>query len=194
MGTNNSNEQGGKESVNWHAVSLGVLTPFAGHLLKGLVWKLGLGLSVLAMLVACGTASDQASFVGLLRDRGVTVDSLGDVVFPPGRAVSPRSSTGQALLARPTLQGTRLSVSGGNISQPAEVELYEDNGERVKLGADGKTLVVQGPTGEQSIDLGDRTTPIHVFRKGSRLVVYFGNDQSVLELLTDMLGPQLAGH
>ena len=61
------------------------------------------------------------------------------------------------------------------------------------LGADGKTLVVQGPTGEQSIDLGDRTTPIHVFRKGSRLVVYFGNDQSVLELLTDMLGPQLAG-
>lgn len=179
--------------MNWHVVSLRVLTPFEGHLLKGLVWKLGLSLSVLAMLVACGTASDKVSFVDQLSNRGLTVDSLGDVVFPPGRAVSPRSSTGQALPARPTLQGTRLSVSGGNISQPAEVELYEDNAERVKLGTDGKTLVVQGPNGEQSIDLGDRTIPIHVFRKGSRLVVYFGNDQSVFELLTDILGPQLAG-
>jgi hypothetical protein len=145
------------------------------------------------MLAACETTNDKISFVDQLRNRGVAVDSLGDVVFPPGRAVSPRSSTGQALPARPVLQGTRLSIRGSTISQPAEIELYEDNAELVKRGADGKTLVVQSANGEQSIDLDDPSIPLHVFRQRSRLVVYFGDDQSVLDLLTDMLGPQIAG-
>ena len=179
--------------MNWGAISLRISSSFDGHWLIGLVWKLGLGLSILALLVGCEPASDKVSFVDQLRNRRVTVDSLGDVVFPSGRAVSPRSTTGQALPARPTLQGKRLSLSGGNISQPAEVELYEDNAERVKVSADGKTLVVQGSSGVQSIDLGDPTIPMHVFRKGSRLVIYFGTDRSVLQLLTNMLGPQIAG-
>ncbi len=177
----------------WNAISLRVSPTVDGPRLQSLVWKLGLGLSVLAMLAGCGTSSDKISFVDQLRNRGVTVDSLGDVVFPPGRALSPRSSTGQALPARPVFQGKRLSVSGGTISQPAEIELYEDTAERVKRGADGKTLVVQSANGEQSINLDDSSIPLHVFRQGSRLVVYFGNNQSVLDLLIDMLGPSIAG-
>jgi hypothetical protein len=179
--------------VNWNEISLRTSPSLDGHRLQRLVWKLGLGLGVLTILAACGTANDKVSFVDQLRSHGVTVDSLGDVVFPPGRILTPRSSAGQSLPARPIWQGKRLSISGGNITQPAEIELYEDNDARVELGAGGKTLVVQSSNGEQSIDLGDPPIPMHVFRKGQRLVVYFGTDQSVLRLLTDMFGPQIVG-
>jgi hypothetical protein len=148
---------------------------------------LTLSLLVVAVTSACreipqshgGPVRDHVSFVDSLRAKGYGVDPVADVQRP---------------FLRP--RGTVLRISGAGLGAPVELESY--NYDDRDLGMDGRAAAGQdaagvGPDGQP------RSGPVawpaspHFFRKERVLVLYPGNDPSVVAVLTDLLGPQFAG-
>ncbi len=126
-----------------------------------------------------GPLRDHVSFVDHLRGKGYQVEPVADVRQPFLSAV-----------------GTVLRVSGGELQRPIELQSY--NYDDTELGEDGLKAAEEdaskiGPDGQP------RTTSVlwkgepHFFRKERVLVLYLGEDKVVLDLLTDLLGPQFAG-
>ena len=94
---------------------------------------------------------------------------------------------------QPPLHGERLSVRGASIGVQAEVEVYDASESRIHVSAGGTVLTVRGRDGEHRIDLQTVPAVPHMFHTPHILVLYFGNDEPVLTLLTELLGRPVTG-
>ena len=138
---------------------------------------------VAILLTACGTVQgpqshggpvqDQVSLIDALR-KTVTVDISGTISQP---FLSPQS-------------GTIVRLSGGPLTTPADVQLFE-YGSASAARTDSRKISRDGSgTGTMTISW---VAPPHFFLKGRVLVLYVGNDAAVVSLLTGVLGAQFAG-
>ena len=114
----------------------------------------------------------------------------------------PVGSAVESLLA--TLQGAGLEVSaGGDVSQSyfsvaGKVLLL--NGEELQVyeypameAAEAEAASVSGDGSMLGTAVFDWTSTPHFFRSGNLIVVYVGENQSVIQALQSLLGTQFAG-
>lgn len=128
-----------------------------------------------------GPARDHVMLVDRLRCAGIRVE-IGEPVILP-------------FLGPP---GTRLLLSGGDVSGQAELESF--NYDDTDLGMDGRAASeadAQKFASDGSLrDAGSRIfyngTP-HLFRRDRVLVIYSGDDPAVIAILTELVGRQFAG-
>ncbi len=120
-----------------------------------------------------GPVIDHAGLVDSLRACGLTVE-LGGAVEQP-------------FLSAET--GTLLRLRGGNLTQPAEVQVFA-YGDAESAAADASQI---GPDGNPPTMMIHWIAPPHFFRTERVIVLYIGEDQVVVDLLTALLGPPFAG-
>jgi hypothetical protein len=134
------------------------------------------------LLTACGAGptqshggpvQDQVSLIDALR-KSVTVDISGTIAQP---FLHPDS-------------GTTVHLSGGTLTAPADVQLFE-YASAAAAGADAHQIRADGSGTATTIV--DWVAPPHLFLKGRELVIYVGKDPAVVNLLTSVLGSQFAG-
>ena len=114
-----------------------------------------------------GTVEDHASLVAALRDAGATVES-GDPIEQPFFAV----------------KGQIIKVNSMDV-QTFEYETAEAmESDVAKVAPDGSSV---GTNMMMWV-----ATP-HFYKSGHILVLYVGDDQTVIDLLKGTLGPQFAG-
>ncbi len=121
-------------------------------------------------------------FTAQLHDAGLNITSMGEATQPFLRG-----------------HGSRLRLNGGSLATPAELTIYcytdvaiaaEDAG-RVQPDT---TIKWSEPDGNVKTISYAWVAPPHFFRRDTTFVLYTGNDNAVLAVLTDILGPQFAGH
>jgi hypothetical protein len=126
-----------------------------------------------------GPVRDHVSFVDSLRAAGYMVDPAADLQRPFLRA-----------------KGTLLRLSGGDLAAAAEVESYNyddrDLGTNGAAAAQADAAQIQ-PDGQPKTGSVAWSAAPHFFLKERVLVLYLGSDPTVLNRLTDLLGPQFAG-
>ncbi len=120
-----------------------------------------------------GPIRDHVSFVDHLRSRGLTVEPVDTVQQPFLQAET----------------GTLLRISGQGLEQPAEVQSF-DYTNASTAAADVKNI---GPDGNPKNAKINWNAPPHWFHKERLIALYVGQNQVVLDLLTELLGPQFAG-
>ncbi len=145
--------------------------------------------AVISLAVACsmttptasedGLVKDQASFIDALRGKGLKIDVTGSVEQPFLQA-----------------EGTILTVSGGNLKEPAELQSF--NYDDKDLGTNGLSAAAEDasqidPNGNPRTARINWIAPPHFFRKERVIVIYLGRDTNALALLTELLGPAFAG-
>lgn len=120
-----------------------------------------------------GSVTDATSLMDALRACGLTIESLGAVEQP---FLTPES-------------GNVLRLDGGNLAQPADVQVFEYQ------DAEGATADAEqiDPDGNLPMMMIDWIAPPHFFRAERVIVLYIGEDQAAVDLLTAVLGPQFAG-
>ncbi len=119
-----------------------------------------------------GPVADQVSLIDHLRGKGLTVETAGNVQQPFF-----------------TAQGTLLRISGGELTQPADVQVFDyETAEAAK--ADVRQI---GPDGSPRTMMITWVAPPHFFHRERVVVLYTGTDPAVLTLLAEVLGPQFAG-
>lgn len=119
-----------------------------------------------------GPIRDHVSFVDSLRREGYTVEIAGEIQQPFLRA-----------------KGTRLSLSGGGLAQPAELQSYDyEDPDAARADADRI-----GPDGNPKATQVEWIAPPHFYLQGRVLVLYLGSDPKVIQLLNGLLGSQIAG-
>jgi hypothetical protein len=124
-------------------------------------------------VVRDGSVVDSASLIDALLACGLTVDPMGAVEQP---FLKPES-------------GTVVRLGGGNLAQPADLQIFEyQNAERA--AADAAQI---GPDGNPPTMMIDWIAPPHFFRAERVIVLYIGEDQAVVNLLTAVLGSPFAG-
>lgn len=133
---------------------------------------LGLAPALLLVLSACSGAAgrqveDRAGLITALKAAGAQVET-GDPISQP--FFTPE---GQTLL----LNGDEIQVFEYESSQALESEAAQ-------VAADG------GSVGTTMIDW---LAPPHFYKSGRILVLYIGDDPAILDLLSQLLGPQFAG-
>lgn len=119
-----------------------------------------------------GPVVDHVSFVDALRACGVTVDP-GDVVRQPFLQA----------------EGIVLQLHGGSLSQPVEVQsyAYEDSAAAM---ADAAQI---GPNGNPPTMMITWIGTPHFFRAERLIVLYVGDDETTMDLLTRLLGSPFVG-
>ena len=119
-----------------------------------------------------GPVTDRESFIDHLRGKELTVEAAGDVQQPFFNA-----------------QGTLLRISGGRLTQPADVQVFAYE------TAEAATADVEqiGPDGSPRTMMITWVAPPHFFHRERVIVLYTGSDPALLTLLTEALGPQFAG-
>jgi hypothetical protein len=116
---------------------------------------------------------DAASLTDALEERGVEVEDAGTIDQPFLNAEEVR----------------RLRISGGELSTEAEIQVYAYD-DREALLADASQVTPEGSLTTVMIDW--IATP-HFYCGDQVLVIYIGDDQAAVDLLTGILGPQFAG-
>lgn len=117
---------------------------------------------------------ERTDLVNALRSKGIIVDTRGSVEQP---FLHPRS-------------GTRFQLTGGSLSGPAEIQIYEYDSTK-DVTADASSIRPDG-SGAANVIV-EWIAPPHFFAKGHILVIFVGTDPSLTQVLTDELGPQFAG-
>jgi hypothetical protein len=117
--------------------------------------------------------TDQASFADALQGQGLTVTEVGPLQQP---FLQPQS-------------GAILQISGDDISDPAEVQVYE-YADAAAAQADAAQI---GPDGNPRTAIIEWIAPPHFFQTGRIIVLYVGSDPGVLDVLNQLIGPQFAG-
>ena len=146
----------------------------------------------LALVAAC--APQAVSHGGPVRDHVSLVDNLR----ARGLQVDPASSSKFDLVR---VAGTVLKLSGDSLQQEAEVISF--NYDDKDLGTDGVRAAQEDASrisadGTSAMGLQGAVrvyyagTP-HLFRRERVIVLYVGDDQALLRMLTELLGPQFAG-
>jgi len=133
------------------------------------------------LLAACGgpaqshggPVEDQVSLIDALR-KSLTVDISGTVAPP---FLHPES-------------GTTLRLSGGPLSTPADVQVFEYPSAGAAQ-ADARQIRPDGSG--TATTMVDWIAPPHFFLRGRVLVLYVGNDPPAINVLKSVLGPQFAG-
>src|SRR5215216_3102288 len=111
----------------------------------------------------------------------VDLASLTDALQAAGATVEPGDEIEQAFFS---VSGQILKVSGADV-QVFEYETAEAMGtEASQVSEDGGTI------GTSMVSWMDAP---HFYRAGRMIVLYVGKDQTVLDLLEGVLGPQFAG-
>lgn len=173
--------------------------------MTGLISRFGPTLFALIILAACGqlpmvirVPSDQVlppqesgrptrergAFIEHLRSRGLAVEIIGG------------SRSGDVFL-RP--RGTLLCVGGGAIAPPEPMEVFvyksarEAEADLNRIDPDGSTSTSTARDGSGSMLHVEWVRPPHFFRSDRIIVLYLGDNQGVLRLLTEVLGSQVAG-
>lgn len=126
-----------------------------------------------APLIQGTSIVDQASLADALRACGVDVEESGTVQQP---FLTPES-------------GNLLHLSGGDLSQPADVQVFE-YADADRADADAEQI---GPDGHPATMMIHWIAPPHFFRGERLIVLYLGEDQAVIDLLSTLLGPPFAG-
>jgi len=119
------------------------------------------------------TIIDRASLVNALRTAGFTIETVDTVEQPFLRPES----------------GTVVLVSGGGVTQPAELQVFEYQ------DAEGAAVDAAqiGPDGHPpTMTISWLATP-HFYQAERLIVLYVGDDPMVVDLLTALLGPPFAG-
>lgn len=111
---------------------------------------------------------------------------LVDNLRAKGLMVEPTSEIEQPFLG---VKGTTLRVSGGEIKQPADIQSFE----YPSTDAAAADLSQIGADGNPSTSIVEWTGAPHFFRKEQLIVLYVGDDPAVVNLLTELLGAQVAG-
>ena len=152
-------------------------------------------LAVVLLITACGQPQpatvgiEQYSHGGPLRDHVSFVDHLRG----KGYEVEPVAAVHQPFLRA---EGTVLRIRGRDFKRPVDLQSY--NYDDTDLGTNG-LRAAEVDAGKIGPDGQPRTMSIlwkdkpHFYRKERVLVLYVGNEKAVLDLLTDLLGPQFAG-
>jgi hypothetical protein len=133
------------------------------------------------LLTACGTVpqshggpvQDQVSLIDTLRKSEI-VDISGTIAQP---FLHPDS-------------GTAIKLSGGTLTAPADVQLFEY---RSAAAAATDAHMIRADGSGTATTTVDWVAPPHFFLKGRVLVIYVGTDPAVVNLLTSVLGSQFAG-
>jgi hypothetical protein len=116
---------------------------------------------------------DVASFTDALEACGVSIESPRSVEQP---FLQPESGTG-------------LRLTGGSLSQPVDIQVYEYR-DAEQAAADAAQI---GPDGHPTTMMIHWIEPPHFFRSERIIVLYIGEDQAIIDLLTTLLGPPFAG-
>ena len=116
---------------------------------------------------------DAASLTDALEERGVEVEDAGTIDQPFLNAEEVR----------------RLRISGGSLTGEAEIQVYA-YGDAEALESDASQVTPDGSLTTVMIDW--IATP-HFYCGDQVLVIYIGDDQAAVDLLTEILGPQFAG-
>lgn len=85
--------------------------------------------------------------------------------------------------------GVVLQLSGGSLDQPAEIQVFEYP-DAESVAADAAQI---GPDGNPLTMMIHWLATPHFFQSGRLIVLYIGDDQTVVDLLTALLGPPFAG-
>ena len=121
-----------------------------------------------------GPVQDQVGLIDTIRSKNVTVDITGAIAQP---FLNPQS-------------GTTVRLSGGPLTTPADVQLFE-YGSDSAASADAKRISSDG-SGTLTTKI-SWVAPPHFFLKGRVMALYVGSDPAVLSLLQSLLGAQFAG-
>jgi hypothetical protein len=116
--------------------------------------------------------TDQVSFIDSLRGSGHTVEILGDVEQPFLQA-----------------QGTRVQASGGSLAAPAELQLFQYESPAAARSDVGRLDRQGNPPGTRI----NWIAPPHFFQSGRLVALYVGNDTTVVQTLSRLLGPAVVG-
>jgi hypothetical protein len=119
-----------------------------------------------------GAVTNHVSFVDSLRAKGLMVE--------------PASSVEQPFLGA---KGELLRVSGGGLKQPAEVQSFE----YPSADAAAADLAKIGANGQPEGTMVEWKGAPHFFHKEKLVVLYVGDDQAMLDMLSGAMGPQVAG-
>ncbi len=123
----------------------------------------------------------EESFAARLRNAGLEVTNMGEATQPFLRG-----------------DGSRLRLSGGILAAPAELTVYRYTDAVIAAEDAGRvqpdtTIKWTEPDGNVRTISYAWVAPPHFFLRDTTLVLYTGNDNAVLTVLTDILGPQFAG-
>jgi len=143
-------------------------------------WRMiliGLGIPAVLMLSNCaapapapfpgGPAADYAGLVDGLRAAGATVESAGSVNQPFF-----------------SVEGKAITVNGENVQVFEYAEQAKAEAEAGAISPDGSSI---------GTSIVSWIGPPHFFQAGRMIVLYVGDSQEVIGLLTDAVGPQIAG-
>ncbi len=140
------------------------------------------------LLVACARSAenernpDVTAFVADLGSMGVTVQVANEVQQSFLRA-----------------RGARLCLSGAGITQPAQIQVhaYDDaplaEADIRQISPDGGRVDIPMPNGGTAMMINEWIAPPHFFHQDRLVVLYLGSDPAILEILSGVLGPQVAG-
>ncbi|MDQ3541620.1 MAG: hypothetical protein M3440_13135 [Chloroflexota bacterium] len=120
-----------------------------------------------------GPVVDHVSFVDALRACGLSVEIGGAIEQP--------------FLSAET--GTLLRLRGGGLTQAADVQSFE-YGDADRAAADASQI---GPDGHPPTMMITWLAPPHFFRAEHLIVLYVGDDQAAIDLLTALLGSPFVG-
>lgn len=120
-----------------------------------------------------GAQVDLATFVDALEERDVRVETTEPIEQPFFNAE----------------QVTRLVISGGPLSGPAELQVYE-YADPATLESDARQVT---PDGNLNTVMITWIADPHFFCTGQLIVIYLGDDGAAVGLLTELFGPQFAG-
>ena len=119
------------------------------------------------------TIGDEASLVAALEACGLTVEPAGTVSQP---FFTPTSAM-------------VLRLSGGPLQTPAEIQVYE----YASAGQADTDAAQIEPDGNLRTAIIEWVAPPHFFRQDRLIVLYVGDDEAAVALLTQLLGPPFAG-
>ena len=136
------------------------------------------------------------------------VEDLPDHVVRTGSTGS--TGSGTVLLMDPLLAtGAEVKVTGEVISEgifSVDGRVFEVNGERVLVMDYGDAAALEaeaagispsgssiGSTEDGSVSMVTWVGPPHFFRTETAIVLYVGESPTVIEALTNLMGPQFAG-
>lgn len=120
-----------------------------------------------------GSVIDRAGLINALPACALTVESVGSVEQP---FLQPES-------------GMVLQLSGGDLVQPAEIQVFE-YGDAERATDDAAQI---GPAGHPPTMMISWLATPHFYQAGRLIVLYVGDDQAVVDLLTTLLGAPFAG-
>lgn len=138
-------------------------------------------------------------------DRNATPPAGTPEVGTPGSAISDTADLVETLegcglnvepspgVEQPFLEpesGSVLHLSGGGLLRPADLQVFEYK-DAASADMDAEQI---GPDGQPPTMMISWIEPPHFFRGERLIVLYLGEDQAVIDVLTTLMGPPFAGN